>query len=132
MTCNDLEYPVRQNFYRRMRLGVSALLLPVILLIGASALADTVLLYEELDNTLGQFTAEGYAQTTDDGVRLRGSRFGRNGQVTSEAIDTRGYYDLTLTLNHSTSRLGQGASGQVHYSLVGKPAGVAWLRRRDH
>lgn len=119
MTITDFECSARQNVYRRVRQGLTGLLLPALLLITSSALADTVLLSEELDNTLGQFSAEGYAQTTGYGVRLRGSRFGQEGQITSEAIDTRGYYDLTLTFNRITSGLDAGESGQVHYSLDG-------------
>lgn len=70
---------------------------------------------ENFDSGIGQFTASGRASVSGGSVLMRGS----DGAITSNAIDTTGSDNLTLSFDVSTSGLDSGESGVAELSING-------------
>lgn len=90
-------------------------------LIGAHANAQSITIFQENFTTgLGQFTATGSASATSGLARMRGSTI-TDGAITSIAINTVGYSDVTLSFNRVTSGLDSGEFGTASVSINDGP-----------
>lgn len=87
-------------------------------LVSSFAHAD-VLLQENFDGTLGQFTSVGSVSVTTSGARMAGSFGGTDGAITSAAISTVGFTALSLSYTRTTTGLDSGEAGILEYSTNG-------------
>lgn len=89
---------------------------PVMSVTGAS------LFSESFSSGLGQFTVTGsstrYTTSSSYGVRMKGGTIGSI-YITSKAISTVGYTNITLTFTRATSGLDSGEAGVASYSVDG-------------
>ena len=84
----------------------------------AAAHAD-VLLQENFDSSLGQFTSVGTVTVTTTGARMAGSFGGTDGAITSRAISTVGFTALNVSYTRTTTGLDSGEAGILEYSTNG-------------
>jgi dienelactone hydrolase len=78
-----------------------------------------VLLQENFDSSLGQFTSVGSVAVTTSGARMAGSFGGTDGAITSPAISTVGFTALSLSYSRTTTGLDSGEAGFLEYSTNG-------------
>jgi dienelactone hydrolase len=100
--------------------GRHASILSAMSLACLSAVAHAgVLLQENFDGTLGQFTSVGTVTVTTSGAQMAGSFGGTDGAITSPAINTVGVTALSLSFTRATTGLDSGESGNLEYSTNG-------------
>lgn len=86
----------------------------------AAAPAHAATIFQEsFDSSLGQFTSSGGVATGTYGARLRGSLSSSRGTITSPAIVTTGYSNLSLSFTRATSGLDSGEAGIASISING-------------
>lgn len=85
---------------------------------GPLAHAETIF-QENFASGLGTFTASGTATTGSYGARLRASISSGGAQITSRAISTTGFSDITLSFDRTTSGLDSGETAVASYSTDG-------------
>ncbi len=107
-------------FLTALMLGLSTLLL-------AAPASAAVIFQERFQSGLGQFSGEGRVYTGSYGVRMRGGD--PSGVIVSNAIDTRGHTNITLSFNRESSGLGTGEFGVVSYSVNGGAYSIVEARR---
>lgn len=78
-----------------------------------------VLLQENFDGNLGQFSSSGSVTVTTSGARMAGSFGGTDGAITSPAISTVGFTGLSLSYTRTTTGLDSGEGGFLEYSTNG-------------
>lgn len=84
-----------------------------------AAQAQVVVLQQNFATGLGAFTSAGSVSTGSSGARMAGSAFGTDGSITSAAINTQGFSNLTLTFSRTTSGLDSGEAGIAAFSVDG-------------
>jgi len=101
---------------RAHRIGRTALF--TALIIGCGAASGATIYQENFASGLGGFSASGSVTTGTFGARLRGGTSG-GAQITSGAISTTGFSDITLSFDRSTSGLDLGETAVASYSTNG-------------
>jgi YVTN family beta-propeller protein len=81
---------------------------------------STTIFQENFTTGLGQFSSSGSVSATSGVARMRGSSF-TDGAITSAAISTVGYTDITLSFNRVTSGLDAGEAGVASVSVNDGP-----------
>lgn len=94
------------------------LLLGLALMLSSNVSAQSTVYEERFDNGLGSFSAVGRVDTGSYGVRLRGGGAIAS-TITSSAISTSGYSNLSLSYDREASGLSLGESFTVSYSVNG-------------
>ncbi len=88
-------------------------------LLASSAAVNGATIYQQnFSGGLGGFTVEGTVTTGSYGARLRAS-LGGGAQITSSAINTSGFSNLTLSFDRSTSGLDARETAVASYSTDG-------------
>jgi DNA-binding beta-propeller fold protein YncE len=87
--------------------------------VDANAQSATIF-QENFTTGLGQFSSSGSASATGGLARMRGSSF-TDGAITSAAINTVGYTDITLSFNRVTTGLDAGEAGIASVSVNDGP-----------
>jgi len=90
-----------------------------LLITTAVASNAAVLLQENFDGSLGQFTSVGTVSVTTSGARMAGSFGGTDGAITSPAVSTVGFTGLSLSYTRTTTGLDYGEAGILEYSTDG-------------
>jgi len=108
----------------KTKFGVTTKISAALLAASGLALFSTfahadVLLQENFDSTLGQFTSVGSVSVTTSGARMAGSFGGTDGAITSPAVSTVGFTALTLSYTRTTTGLDSGEAGILEYSTNG-------------
>lgn len=108
----------------KKKFGVTAKSRTTLLAASSLALFSTfahadVLLQENFDSSLGQFTSVGSVSVTTSGARMAGSFGGTDGAITSPAVSTVGFTALTLSYTRTTTGLDSGEAGILEYSTNG-------------
>ena len=98
--------------------GFTALLLLAAAITGSDAAVGATIFQEIFSSGLGGFTASGSVTTGTFGARLRGGSSG-GAQITSSAISTTGFTDVTLSFDRTTSGLDLGEMAVASYSTNG-------------
>jgi hypothetical protein len=81
------------------------------------ASAQTVIFQESFDSGVGQFAATGSVSTGSFGARLRGGS--SPGTITSRAISTAGFTNVSVSFDRTTSGLDVGEAAVASYSVNG-------------
>jgi hypothetical protein len=99
----------------------TALLVSAVSLSAATTSQADVIFEENFTNGIGQFTAQGNTYVGDGEVRLRGDSNNDpgDGSITSSAISTLGFSNITLSFDRTTSGLDSGESGQALIAING-------------
>ena len=84
----------------------------------SSAASAATIFQENFSGGLGSFTASGSVTTGTFGARMRGGSTG-GGQITSGAISTTGFTNVTLSFDRTTSGLDLGEAAVASYSTDG-------------
>ncbi len=88
----------------------------------AKSVTGASIFTESFSSGLGQFTATGssirYTTSSSYGVRMKGGSIGSI-YITSKAISTVGYTNISLTFTRATSGLDSGEAGIASYSVDG-------------
>lgn len=88
-----------------------------LLCLAASTHAQTVIFQESFASGTGRFTASGSVTTGTFGARMRGGS--TPGTITSNAIDTTGFTNVSVSFDRATSGLDVGEAAVASYSVNG-------------
>ena len=106
---------------RAVRRASGWLSVALLAFMSTNAMAQSTTIFQENFTTgLGQFTSSGSVSSTSGLARMRGST-SVDGAITSIAINTVGYSDVTLSFNRVTSGLDLGEAGVASVSIDGGP-----------
>jgi hypothetical protein len=84
-----------------------------------AAHAQVVILQQNFASGLGGFTPAGSVSTGSTGARMTAALLSTDGAITSPAISTQGFSNLSLTFTRSTSGLDSGEAGIAAFSVDG-------------
>lgn len=87
--------------------------------LATTAQAQVVILQQNFGSGLGSFTSAGSVSTSSAGARMAAALIGTDGSITSSAINTQGFSNLSLTFTRSTSGLDSGEAGIAAFSVDG-------------
>lgn len=85
----------------------------------ATAQAQVVVLQQNFVSGLGGFSSAGNVSTGSAGARMTAALLSTDGAITSPAINTQGFSNLSLTFSRSTSGLDSGEAGIAAFSVDG-------------
>jgi hypothetical protein len=110
--------PRSEAFVSMSRTWVSLWLLLAALMVSSGAVHAATLFQENFASGLGSFTASGSVTSGTYGARLRGGSAG-GAQITSGAISTVGFTQVTLSFDRTTSGLDVGETAVASFSTNG-------------
>lgn len=84
-----------------------------------AAHAQVVVLQQNFASGLGSFTSAGSVSTSSAGARMTAALLSTDGSITSSAINTQGFSNLSLTFTRSTTGLDSGEAGIAAFSVDG-------------
>jgi dienelactone hydrolase len=115
-SCGMQPHKKDTSFARKLHVSLCA---GVSLALFSSLSHAAVLLQENFDSSLGQFTSVGSVAVTTSGARMAGSFGGTDGAITSPAISTVGVTALSVSYTRTTTGLDSGEAGFLEYSTNG-------------